>query len=78
MMIQKLYNTRDAARFLGCSKSYLDKLRCVGDGPPYHKLGKMIRYDEADLDSWIDARMKRSTSEYETRGGRPPRLGGGV
>jgi hypothetical protein len=37
--------------------------RMRGDGPPYVKLGRSIRYTEGALLQWIKDRVHRSTSE---------------
>lgn len=53
-----------AAAFLGLSPSTLAKMRLRGDGPPYSKAGpRVVVYDLADLDAWVVARKRRSTSE---------------
>lgn len=54
----------EAARFLGLSKSTLDKLRLTGGGPAYLKLGlRRVVYDPIDLERWATERRRRSTSE---------------
>lgn len=46
-------DTRDAARRLGVSQSFLEKLRFYGrPGPPYLKLGSRVLYRIADLEQW--------------------------
>jgi hypothetical protein len=57
-------NTRGAAGHLSCSASYLEKLRVVGGGPRFLKIGKAVRYKLDDLDAWASARAHSSTSEY--------------
>ncbi|QLF70174.1 helix-turn-helix domain-containing protein [Peteryoungia desertarenae] len=49
---------REAAEYLGLSKSTLDRLRCYGGGPRYFKLGKAVTYDPADLKAWRDERAR--------------------
>jgi hypothetical protein len=41
----------------------LAKKRLSGDGPPYHKLGRAIRYSEPTLLQWMKSRQRLSTSE---------------
>ena len=55
--------TPEAAKYLGLSKSTLEKYRLTGGGPRYAKLGKIVTYDPAELDAWADARTRTSTSE---------------
>lgn len=35
----------------------LAKLACVGGGPVFQKMGRMVLYKPADLDAWATARM---------------------
>jgi len=58
-----LLRTPAAAEYLGLSKSTLEKYRLRGDGPRYSKLGKSCVYGIADLDAWVKARSRNSTSE---------------
>jgi len=51
------------ASYLGVAKQTLARWRCEGGGPAFLKLGTRVRYERADLDSWLDARRRRSTSE---------------
>jgi excisionase family DNA binding protein len=51
-----------AAKYIGVSKSTLDKLRVYGGGPVYLKLGKRVIYDRADLDRWLSEKRRASTS----------------
>ena len=55
--------TSDAAAYCGCSKSTLEKLRLTGGGPAFIKLGRTVVYDTADLDAWLSARRRLSTSD---------------
>src|SRR3546814_10998418 len=60
---QSLLNVRDAASFLGLSKSFLDKARIRGDGPHYLKLGSRVLYRTEALQSCLAARERLSTSQ---------------
>ena len=53
-----------AAEYLGLSVSTLAKMRLRGDGPIYSKAGpRVVVYDLADLESWLTARKRSSTSD---------------
>ncbi len=53
-----------AAEYLGLSASTLAKMRLRGDGPIYSKAGpRVVVYDLADLESWLTARKRTSTSD---------------
>ena len=62
-MSQNLLNTAEAASYLGLKPCTLEKWRCVGGGPVYRKIGKAVRYTEADLSAFLDASRMRSTSQ---------------
>ena len=44
-----------AAAYLGFTKAYLRKHRALGDGPPFIKIGRNIRYRRTDLEAWMEA-----------------------
>lgn len=44
---------KEAAEYLGVSKSFLDKARCHGGGPRYMKLGAAVVYSTDELDRWM-------------------------
>jgi hypothetical protein len=49
--------------YLKASESFLAKARMRGDGPPFIKVGRSIRYGEAALQQWMKSRQRLSTSE---------------
>jgi hypothetical protein len=53
----------EAAIFLGLAKSTLAKLRCVGGGPEFLKLGRSVRYERRPLLAWRSLRRAVSTSD---------------
>ena len=59
----RLLTPSDAANLLRLSESWLAKARMRGDGPPYVKLGRAIRYREGALLQWLRSRQRLSTSE---------------
>lgn len=57
--------TQEAAEFLRCSKSYLDKLRVAGGGPEFLRpSGGKILYTPPDLITWAESRRCRATNDY--------------
>ena len=52
--------TEEAARYLGCSKAFLDKDRGAGlAGIPFAKLGrKLVRYNRAALDAYLSSQQE--------------------
>jgi len=57
------YDVSTAAKRIGLARQTLNKLRTVGGGPPFYKLGRRVLYSEADLIAWMDQRRKFSTSD---------------
>ena len=55
--------TREAAEYLKRSTQDLEKRRLYGNGPIYSKTGGVVLYRRVDLDAWIEAGMRRSTSD---------------
>jgi hypothetical protein len=54
----------DVAKRSGLSVSFLNKLRILGGGPPFAKIGaKAVRYPADKLDAWLAACERRSTSD---------------
>lgn len=62
-MDDSVLNTREAAAFVGLSMPTLNKLRVYGGGPAFLKLGRAVRYRKLDLNVWLAARVRGSTSE---------------
>lgn len=50
-----LVNPTEAARFLDVERHSLACYRSLGEGPPYYKFGRWVRYAWADLRSWRDS-----------------------
>ena len=61
--IERLLTPQEAADLLRVSMSWLAKARMRGDGPPYIRIGRSIRYSEAALLQWMKSRQRLSTSE---------------
>jgi predicted DNA-binding transcriptional regulator AlpA len=61
--VERLQTPKEAGHFLRVSLSWLAKARMRGDGPPYIKVGRSIRYAETALIQWMKSRQRLSTSE---------------
>jgi len=61
--IWAILNTKEAAEYVRLSKPTLERFRISGYGPVFLKLGGAVRYRREDLDSWLESRVARSTSE---------------
>ncbi len=49
-----LLTTRQAARWLGLAAGTLCNWRSCGQGPAFVRLGRVVRYDEADLAQFVE------------------------
>jgi len=56
-------DTDGAARHLGLAVSTLEKMRVYGDGPPFVKLGRSVRYRIGDLETYLAQHVVDSTSQ---------------
>ena len=60
--LEEFLTPKEAAQLLRVSLSWLAKARMRGDGPPYVKVGRAIRYSESALLLWMRAHQRLSTS----------------
>ena len=60
---RRTLRTPEAAEYCGSSTSTLEKLRVYGGGPAYIKMGSRVVYEVAELDAWMSARRRLSTSD---------------
>lgn len=57
-------STREAAVRLSIGANTLKKLRVVGGGPAFHRIGRRVVYSTEILDEWAKRATFGSTSEY--------------
>ena len=63
-MYQRALNEREAASYIGMSRSFLAQSRMDGrrdnrtPAPPFVKIGRSVRYLREDLDRWLDSFSK--------------------
>ncbi len=55
--------TRQAAALIGLKKNTLEIWRIRGGGPRYIKFGRAVRYRQSDLETYIEAQTRQSTSQ---------------
>ena len=58
-----MFDVQAAARFTGIAVATLAKMRCVGGGPLFIKLGRRVVYRRSDVIHWLNARRVRNTTE---------------
>ena len=60
----ELLTTQQQAAEFNVPPSRLNKARLTGDGPPFIKMGNLVRYRRGDVRAWLEAQPRRhSTSE---------------
>ncbi len=52
-----------AAAYIGLSVQRLAKLRLEGGGPKFVKVGRSVLYRREDLDTFLQSRIRKSTSD---------------
>jgi Helix-turn-helix domain len=67
-----VFDAAAAATFTGLAVATLAKLRCIGGGPEYLKLGRKVVYRRSDLANWLNARRVANTTQAAIS--LPPRL----
>lgn len=63
----------EAAEYIPCSKSWLEKLREKGGGPRFIRKGRCVLYDTADLDQWLEDCKRKSNADTGAAARRPRR-----
>jgi excisionase family DNA binding protein len=67
-MDNQLLTTKEAAKYLGVSKAFLERDRWAGAQIPFVQIGlRTVRYRQAVLDEYIANRTRLSTSEETAR-----------
>lgn len=59
----KLLNNAQTAALIGVRPNTLEIWRIQGKGPAYRKVGRLVRYVEAEVLSWLDDQMRENTSQ---------------
>ena len=66
-MIEPLLSDKDVERITGRARSTLQKDRLVGRGIRFVRIGRLVRYRQSDVATYLDALpTRRSTSESAT------------
>jgi predicted DNA-binding transcriptional regulator AlpA len=61
--MKKLLTEKQVATLLEVSIKTLQGWRLKGGGPPYVKMGRLIRYAESDLEAYVIEKRRTSTSD---------------
>lgn len=63
-MNERLLTTKEAAKYLGLSKAFLERDRWAGAKIPFLKVGsRAVRYRLTDLEAFLASRVRYSTSD---------------
>ncbi|WP_166169059.1 helix-turn-helix domain-containing protein [Acinetobacter sp. SA01] len=60
---QQLFPQEDIAIYLSCSIHTLQRLRCVGGGIPYTKVGRCVSYKKADVLNYQQRQTVMNTAQ---------------
>jgi hypothetical protein len=63
MLHEHYEDTSELARRTKTSQSYWNKMRVAGEGPPFVKIGKLVRYQPSVVDAWLAGLVRSSTSD---------------
>lgn len=75
--LEDLLTVEQLSKAIGRSVSTLEKDRLEGGGPPYVKMGRLVRYRPADVRDYLANRVRRSTSDPGEMASAPPKGSGG-
>ncbi len=59
----KLLDTSELAEHLTNKPNTIEGWRIKGVGPRYIKIGRLVRYRLADVEEWLEAQARSSTSQ---------------
>jgi predicted DNA-binding transcriptional regulator AlpA len=60
-LVEHLLTPREVASRVGVSGGALAQRRHRGDGPPFVRWGRTVRYIEADVEAWIETLERTET-----------------
>ena len=59
----ELLSVEQTTERLGIPKATMAKMRWAGSGPKFVKIGRKVYYRVSDIEAWIEAQTRSSTSE---------------
>lgn len=61
-------NQKEAAEFIRKKPRWLERMRCIGGGPPFRYIGRSPVYEKSELLKWVDdLPVLKNTSESSSR-----------
>jgi excisionase family DNA binding protein len=67
VIVDRLLTQKEVAHQLGISERTLERHRVTGTGPRWARLGRLVRYRVSDLEQWVEASLRTSTSDLKPR-----------
>jgi predicted DNA-binding transcriptional regulator AlpA len=61
--LENLLSENEISQLFGRSIPTLQKDRLRGNGPPFIKIGRLVRYSPSAVQAWLDDQVRRSTSD---------------
>jgi len=58
MSDSRFYTEQEVSKRLACSVGLLRKLRANGQGPSFHRIGRLVRYSEESITTWLKQQSK--------------------
>lgn len=59
-------NQKEAAELIRKKPRWLERMRCIGGGPPFRYIGRSPVYEKSELLDWVaDLPVLKNTSELE-------------
>lgn len=67
--LSQLLNQTEFCNHARKSEAWAERARLEGTGPPYIKIGRSVRYRASDVEDWLEANLRRSTSSPSNQRG---------
>lgn len=59
-----LFSQGTVAAILDCSIATIERDRWIGDGIPFIKIGRLVRYRKTDIKTWLDKHALFQSTNY--------------
>lgn len=60
-VLDPLLSCAEVAHWLNTTPGQLSQWRFHGEGPPFIKLGRAVRYSRSDVQAWLEANTRQQT-----------------
>jgi predicted DNA-binding transcriptional regulator AlpA len=60
--MNRLLDTEEASAMLGVKKSWIEQRRMRNEGPPFVRIGRLIKYRECDLEAYVERNLVRENA----------------